>query len=73
MSDDVLIRDYIVGVMRRGELTSEIERLRQVLVRIHKSPLETREAQRTAVCHATALFKALLAAKEARQNTVLIE
>lgn len=73
MSDDVLIREYVNRIVRVGELYIEIERMRQVLVRLHKNPLETREAQRTAVSHATALFKALLAAKEVRQNTILIE
>lgn len=71
--DDVLIQQYIANTLRRGELYLEIERMRQVLVRIHKNPLETKEAQQTAVGHASKLFKALLAAKEARQNTVLIE
>lgn len=71
--DDVLIQQYVVNTIRRGELYIEIERMRQVLLRIHKKPLDTKEAQQHAVSHASRLFKALLAAKEARQTTLLIE
>lgn len=63
MVDDVLICDYITGVLMRDELQSEIDRIQRVLIRIHKKPLETREAQQIAVDNASKLFKALLAAK----------
>lgn len=56
---------YIEDVLRRGELTSEIERIRHLLIRIHKTPLPTRAEQREVVVHATKLFQALLRAKEA--------
>ena len=71
--DDVLIQQYVLNTLKRGELYIEIERMRQVLVRLHKKPLETKDAQRTAVSQASKLFKALLAAKEARDASILIE
>jgi len=57
---------YIDDVLRRGELYIEIERIRQLLVRIHKTPLPNRAEQREVVVHATKLFQALLRAREAR-------
>lgn len=57
---------YIEDVLRRGELYLELERVRQILIRIHKAPLPTRAEQREVVVHATKLFQALLRAKEAR-------
>jgi hypothetical protein len=57
---------YIEDVLRRGELYIEIERIRHLLIRIHKAPLPNRAEQREVVVHATKLFQALLRAKEAR-------
>jgi hypothetical protein len=64
---------YIDDILRRGELYLEIERIRQLLVGMHKYPLPSREGQRELVSHATKIFHALLRARDARQNTILIE
>ena len=61
---------YIEDVIKRGELYLEITRVQQLLARLHASPIGNKEAQRMNVAHADKLFKALLAAKEARQSTL---
>ena len=60
------INQYISDVLRRGELYLEIERIRQLLVGMHKHPMPTREGQRELVARTTKIFQALLAAKQAR-------
>ena len=57
---------YIDDVLRRGELYLELERIRQLLVGMHKHPIPNREAQRTVVSHTTKIFQALLRARDAR-------
>lgn len=57
---------YVEDVLRRGELYLELERIRQLLVGMHKYPSPNREAQRSAVSHMTKIFQALLAAKQAQ-------
>jgi hypothetical protein len=60
------MNQYIEDVLRRGELYLEIERIRQLLVGMHKHPIPNRESQRETVSRMDKIFKALLAAKEAR-------
>jgi hypothetical protein len=60
---------YIEDVLRRGVLTSEIERIRQLMVGMHKHPRPDRESQRELVFRMTKIFQALLAAREAYPNT----
>lgn len=57
---------YIIDVIARGELYLEIERVRQLLVRLNQTPKKNQDD----IHHAERVFKALLKAKEARtQNT----
>jgi hypothetical protein len=60
-------------MIRAGRLFDEIERIRQVLVRLHMEPNTDKETQREMVSHASKLFQALLLAKETIKKTVLIE
>ena len=53
---------YIAEVILRGELYLEIERMRQLLVRLNQSPKKNRDD----IYQAERIFKALLRAKEAR-------
>lgn len=55
---------YIADIILRGELYLEIERVRQLLVRLNVTPKENRED----IHHAERIFKALLRAKEARNQ-----
>lgn len=64
---------YIEDILRRGELYLEIERIRQILVGMHKYPIPSRERQRELVSQTTKIFQALLRARDARRNTILIE
>jgi len=56
------MNQYIADIISRGELYLEIERMRQLLVRLNKTPKENRDD----IHHAEKIFKALLKAKEAR-------
>ena len=60
------MNQYIADVLRRNELYIELERVRKLLVRLHKYPVENKESQREMVSQATKLFQALLAAKQTR-------
>ncbi len=60
------INRYVADVLSRGELYIELERVRNMLVRMHEHPVPNRENQRELVSHATKLFQGLLAAKAAR-------
>jgi hypothetical protein len=53
---------YIAEVIMRGELYLEIERVRQLLVRLNQSPKKNRDD----IYQAERIFKALLRAKEGR-------
>jgi hypothetical protein len=57
---------YIEDVLRRGELYLEIERIRQLLIGMHKHPIPNRESQRETVSRMDKIFKALLVARDAR-------
>lgn len=59
---------YIADIIARGELYLEIERIRQLLVRLNHTPKENRED----IFHAERIFKALLRAKEARAAIIPI-
>jgi hypothetical protein len=52
---------YITDVIMRGELYLEIERMRQLLVRLTQTPQKNRDD----IYQAERIFKALLRAKEA--------
>lgn len=56
------MNQYIEDTIARGELYLEIERMRQLLVRLNKTPKENRDD----IYHAERIFKALLRAKELR-------
>ena len=58
---------YIEDVLRRGELYLEIERIRQLMVGMHKNPIPNREGQRELVSRMTKIFQALLRARDARR------
>lgn len=64
--DDAMIQRYVMNVVVHNELYLEIERIRQVLIRLHKTPHDTKEKQRKAVEQTSKLFRALLAARDAR-------
>lgn len=57
---------YINSVIQRGELYLEMERVRQLLILTEQRPRENREEQRARVVHFSRMFKALLAARDAR-------
>jgi hypothetical protein len=67
------MKEYVETTIRTGRLHDEIERMRQILVRLHKTPDANKESQMDKVQHATKVFRALLAAKETQQKTVAIE
>lgn len=56
------MNQYIEDIIARGELYLEIERMRQLLVRLNLTPKENKDD----IFHAERMFKALLKAKEAR-------
>lgn len=56
---------YLQDIVARGELYLEIERVRQLLVRLNQQPKENRED----IFHAERIFKALLRVKEAQPST----
>jgi hypothetical protein len=60
---------YIEDVLRRGELYLEIERIRQLLIGMHKHPIPNRESQRETVSRMDKIFKALLIARDIRLRT----
>jgi hypothetical protein len=64
------MNQYVVDVISRGELYLEIERIRQLLVGMHKYPLPNRESQRETVSRMTKIFQALLSAKNAREEVI---
>ena len=64
------MNQYVVDVISRGELYLEIERIRQLLVGMHKHPLPNREGQRELVARMTKIFQALLSAKNAREEVI---
>lgn len=55
---------YVADIVARGELYLEIERMRQLLIRLNKTPKESRHD----IQHAERMFKALLRVKEARSH-----
>lgn len=63
-------RYYAQGVVRRGELYVEIERVRRLLVHHESNPLPIRADHAKNIQTLTAMFKALLLAKESRQEVV---
>lgn len=64
------MQHYVDEVVARGELYLELERIRRLLVsaEIHRFP--NREDQATNVQNLTRIFRALLLAKEIRQETI---
>jgi hypothetical protein len=63
-------RKWASGVIARGELYIEIERVRQLLVLAEQRPCSKRADQIAHVKNLSYMFKALILAKDARQKVV---
>jgi hypothetical protein len=57
---------YVDGVVARGELYLELVRIQKLMIQAHQVPRPDREI----VAHLTQLFKALLSAKQLREEAV---
>jgi len=69
MQQSALTR-YVNGVIERGELYIEINRVQKLLVDLQTNPLADARSQRHNVESMTRIFQALLLAKEARQEII---
>lgn len=67
------LSDYIQSVLQRGELYLEIERIRNLMVGAHRYPGTDKALQQERIHKLTEIFKALLAARDARQKTMIIQ
>lgn len=70
MFSQVAVNAYVADVLRRNELYLEVERVRQVLIDYTKRPCEDAEEQMTRVQKVSQLFRALLLAKQSRQEVL---
>lgn len=64
------IQAYVACVLEEGNLDDEILHIRRLLVGLAKHPHPDRGVQANKVHQMTAIFKALLLAKEAREKRV---
>lgn len=63
-------KKWVTGVIARGELYIELERVRQLLVLAEQRKRPNRDEQIAHVKNLSYMFKALLLAKDARQKVV---
>ena len=67
---DPCYKAYVDSIVRRGELAYELSRIQRLLVHHESNPHPVRADQATTVRILTGMFKALLSAKESRQEVV---
>lgn len=60
------MQQYVDGVVARGELYLELVRIQKLMIQAHQVPRPDREI----VAHLTKLFKALLLAKQLREEAI---
>ena len=63
-------KKWVHGVIARGELYIELERVRQLLILAEQRKRPNRDEQLAYVKNLSYMFKALLLAKDARQEAV---
>jgi hypothetical protein len=61
---------YAYSVLARGEMTFEVERIRQRLVAAESASYPTREDRRLTIQTLSNMFKSLLLAKEVQQESI---
>ena len=61
---DELVRGYIIGVLSKGTLVEELQRVQDLLRMYTKHPSEDKGYQRGLISRTNQLFRALLQAKQ---------